>query len=133
MQAATVQLRLLQLLQTQWVFAAASSVGVLLYLTTMFVLVLQIRSSKNGTIELTALTEPLSVGVANRVQMLVSQLQDNVMYFAQVKSCEGSHVSCSSACRKSTCRNQLCTQLSCCFILLTVHMSMSLVLTDRAC
>jgi hypothetical protein len=51
--------------------------------------VLQIRSSKNGTIELTALTEPLSVGVANRVQMLVSQLQDNVMYFAQVRCCGG--------------------------------------------
>jgi hypothetical protein len=43
----------------------------------------QVRN-KNGTIELTALTEPLSAGLANRVQMLVSQLQDNVMYYAQV-------------------------------------------------
>lgn len=47
-------------------------------------LLIQVRS-KNGTIELTALTEPLSVGLANRVQMLVSQLQDNVMYYAQAR------------------------------------------------
>jgi hypothetical protein len=47
------------------------------------ILLMQVRS-KNGTIELTPLTESLSVGLANRVQMLVSQLQDNIMYFAQV-------------------------------------------------
>ncbi|KAF6259953.1 hypothetical protein COO60DRAFT_1700595 [Scenedesmus sp. NREL 46B-D3] len=68
-------------LQASWDNFTDPQSGVVGYTVQFFQ---QVRSSKNGTIELTTLTEPLSVGLANRVQMLVSQLQENLMYYAQV-------------------------------------------------